>query len=80
MTERRERPPPFIQTGNGANALVFIHGFVDVGGVISLMPKRHSQLKEYGIGASEGSTAAMYSGTGFLARRSTESPPVARCS
>ena len=29
MTERRERPLPFTQTGNGANTLVFIHGFLD---------------------------------------------------
>jgi pimeloyl-ACP methyl ester carboxylesterase len=29
MTERREIPLPFTQTGNGANALVFIHGFLD---------------------------------------------------
>jgi pimeloyl-ACP methyl ester carboxylesterase len=29
MTERGETPPPFTQTGNGANTLVFIHGFLD---------------------------------------------------
>ena len=29
MTERRETPPPFTQTGGGANTLVFIHGFLD---------------------------------------------------
>jgi pimeloyl-ACP methyl ester carboxylesterase len=29
MTERRERPLPFTRTGNGANTLVFIHGFLD---------------------------------------------------
>jgi pimeloyl-ACP methyl ester carboxylesterase len=29
MTERREGPLPFAQTGNGANTLVFIHGFLD---------------------------------------------------
>jgi pimeloyl-ACP methyl ester carboxylesterase len=31
MTERRVKPLPFIQTGRGANALVFIHGFLDDG-------------------------------------------------
>jgi pimeloyl-ACP methyl ester carboxylesterase len=31
MTERREIPLPFTQAGNGANALVFIHGFLDDG-------------------------------------------------
>jgi hypothetical protein len=31
MTERLETPLPFTQTGNGANALVFIHGFLDDG-------------------------------------------------
>jgi pimeloyl-ACP methyl ester carboxylesterase len=31
MTERRVKPLPFIQTGSGANALVFIHGFLDDG-------------------------------------------------
>jgi hypothetical protein len=29
MTERREVSLPFTQTGNGANALVFVHGFLD---------------------------------------------------
>ena len=29
MTEQRETPLPFTQTGNGANTLVFIHGFLD---------------------------------------------------
>ncbi len=31
MTERREIPLPFTRSGNGANALVFIHGFLDDG-------------------------------------------------
>jgi pimeloyl-ACP methyl ester carboxylesterase len=31
MTERREIPLPFTQTENGANTLVFIHGFLDDG-------------------------------------------------
>jgi pimeloyl-ACP methyl ester carboxylesterase len=31
MTERREIPLPFTQTGNEASALVFIHGFLDDG-------------------------------------------------
>jgi pimeloyl-ACP methyl ester carboxylesterase len=31
MTERPVKPLPFIQTGNGAKALVFIHGFLDDG-------------------------------------------------
>jgi pimeloyl-ACP methyl ester carboxylesterase len=29
VTERREKLPPFTQTGSGANTLVFIHGFLD---------------------------------------------------
>jgi pimeloyl-ACP methyl ester carboxylesterase len=29
MTEPREIPLPFTEIGNGANALVFIHGFLD---------------------------------------------------
>jgi hypothetical protein len=31
MTEQRGLSLPFTQTGNGANALVFIHGFLDDG-------------------------------------------------
>jgi hypothetical protein len=31
MTERRVKPLPFIQTGSGASALVFIHGLFDDG-------------------------------------------------
>jgi alpha-beta hydrolase superfamily lysophospholipase len=31
MTKRRVQPLPFIQTGRGANAVVFIHGFLDEG-------------------------------------------------
>jgi pimeloyl-ACP methyl ester carboxylesterase len=29
VIERRKTPPPFTQTGGGANTLVFIHGFLD---------------------------------------------------
>jgi pimeloyl-ACP methyl ester carboxylesterase len=32
MTERQLKPLPFIQTGSGARALVFIHGLFDDGG------------------------------------------------
>ena len=32
MTERELKPLPFIQTGSGAHALVFIHGLFDDGG------------------------------------------------